>query len=348
MAHVLRLPRLLALAGVTLALASCGSSDDSSNETTTAASTAGAFPAKVEHEFGTTTVPSAPERIVVVGLTEQDTVLALGEKPVATTEWYGEQPYAVWPWAKPALGDAKPTVLKNSDGFDFEKIAGLSPDLIIGTNSGMKQADYDKLSKLAPTIGTPKGGSDYFAPWGDQVLLIAEALGKKDQGQALIDGVKDSYAKVAAEHPEWKGKTATFAQNAFYDGEILVYPEGLNTEFLTYLGFTINPKVTALKKNAGEQVGVSAERLDVIDADVIVFATESPSDVEKLEDVPTFNKLDAVSENRAVYTDGTLAGAMYFMTPLSFPYVLEHLVPQLEAAVAGKAPRKVVETAPTQ
>lgn len=343
MAHLLRLPRLLALAGLTLALASCGSDDSSSPETTTAASTSGAFPAKVEHKFGTTTVPAAPERIVVVGLTEQDTVLALGEKPIATTEWYGEQPYAVWPWARSALGAAKPTVLKNSDGFDFERIAGLAPDLIIGTNSGMKQADYDKLSKLAPTIAAGKGSTDYFSPWSDQVLLIAEALGKKEQGQALIDGVKDSYAKVAAAHPEWKGKTATFAQNAFYDGEIFVYPEGLNTEFLTYLGFEINPKVTALKKEDGVQVGVSAERLDVIDADVIVFATESPADVEKLEKVPTFNKLDAVRENRAVYTDATLAGAAYFATPLSFPYVLEHLVPQLEAAVAGKAPRNVVE-----
>lgn len=345
MPHVFRLSRLLAVAGATLALASCGSGDDSSTTSTTAAVESGAFPAKVEHKFGTTTVPAAPKRIVVVGLTEQDTVLALGEKPVATTEWYGDQPYAVWPWAQPALGGAKPTVLKSSDGFDFEKIAGLAPDLIIGTNSGMKNADYDKLSKLAPTIAAGKGSPDYFSPWSDQVLLIAEALGKKDQGQALIDGVKVSYAKVAAEHPEWQGKTATFSQNAFYEGEILVYPEGLNTEFLTYLGFKINPKVTALQKVQGEQVGVSAERLDVIDADVIVFATEKPEDVEELEKVPTFNKLGAVRENRAVYTDGTLAGAMYFMTPLSFPYVLEHLVPQLEAAVAGKAPRKVVETA---
>lgn len=344
MIHVSRLPRLLAVAGATLALASCGSDDDSSTEATKAAATSGAFPAKVEHKFGTTTVPSAPKRIVVVGLTEQDTVLALGEKPIATTEWYGEQPYAVWPWAQPALGDAKPTVLKTADGLDFERIAGLAPDLIVGTNAGIKQADYEKLSKLAPTIATPKGGSDYFAPWADQVLLISEALGKKQQGQALIDGVKDSYAKVAAAHPEWKGKTVTFSQNAFFDGEILVYPEGLNTEFLTYLGFTINPKVTALKKAEGEQVGVSAERLDVIDADVIVFATEKPEDVEELEKVPTFKQLDAVKQNRAVYTDGTLAGAMYFMTPLSFPYVLEHLVPQLEAAVAGKAPREIVET----
>ena len=35
---------------------------------------------------------------------------------------------------------------------------------------------------------------------------------------------------------------------------------------------------------------------------------------------------------------------MYFISPLSLPYVLEHLTPQLEAAVAGEAPQKMVDT----
>jgi iron complex transport system substrate-binding protein len=73
-----------------------------------------------------------------------------------------------------------------------------------------------------------------------------------------------------------------------------------------------------------------------------VFATEKPSDVVALEKVPTFDKLPAVAEHRSVYTDGTLAGALYFISPLSLPYVLERLTPQLEAAVAGEAPKQVV------
>jgi hypothetical protein len=34
--------------------------------------------------------------------------------------------------------------------------------------------------------------------------------------------------------------------------------------------------------------------------------------------------------------------ALYFISPLSLPYVLERLTPRLGAAVAGKAPKKVV------
>ena len=59
--------------------------------------------------------------------------------------------------------------------------------------------------------------------------------------------------------------------------------------------------------------------------------------------MPTFGRLDAVAQNRAVFTDGTLAGAMYFMTPLSLEYVLEKLPPQLDAALEGRAPRRVID-----
>ena len=154
------------------------------------------------------------------------------------------------------------------------------PDLIIGTNAGMQRADYEKLSKLAPTVPGGNGSTDYFSPWDDQVGLIAQALGKPAEGEALVKHVKDRYAKVAEQHPEFAGKTATFSQNGFYNGLIYLYPEGLNTEFLTYLGFEMNPKVNALDHKPGEQVAVSAERLDTLDADVIVFATETPSDVD--------------------------------------------------------------------
>lgn len=338
--------RRFAILIVLLVLPGCGSSDDSGGGSRGAAAASAGdapFPARVEHRFGATTVPQRPKRIVSVGLTEQDTVLALGYKPIATTEWYGEQPYAVWPWARAALGHAKPTVLQNADGFEFERIAALRPDLILGVNSGMSRADYEKLSRLAPTIPPGRGATDYFSPWHQQVELIAAALGKRAQGRALVQRIEDDYAQVAADHPEFRGKTATFSQGGFYDGLIYVYQDGLATDFLTMLGFEINPKLTPLQKKPGVQVAVSAERLDVLDADVIVFATEEPSAVADLKRVPTFDKLGAVADHRSVYTDETLAGALYFLSPLSLPYVLERLTPQLEQAVAGQAPRRVVE-----
>lgn len=344
---------LLVLASaLALIAAGCGGDDDNASSaatppaqtTTGGAATAGAFPVTVTHRYGTTTVDAAPKRIVTVGSTEQDVVLALGEQPVGVTEWYGGQPDATWPWAHQLLGTNKPTVLKADDGIDIESVAKLRPDLIVGTNSGMDKNMYKKLSALAPTVPGPKGGTLYFSPWDVQTQLIADAMGMHDQGTQLIAGVKETFADAVAAHPEFQGKTVTFSQNAFYDGKLYVYPPGLGVEFLELLGLTPNPKIAPLAE-PGSQAEISAERLDVIDADVLVFATEKPGDVKNLLKIPTFKPLDAVKGHRAVFTDPILSGAMYFETPLSLKYVAEHLTPLLAEAVAGKAPWAMAQAA---
>lgn len=339
--------RLLAVLGAaaTLAFAGCGGDDETTDSASASTPSDATFPATVEHRYGTTTVEKKPERIAVVGYTEQDTVLALGYKPVAVTEWYGEQPYATWPWAQAALGDAKPTVLSASDGIQFEKLVETRPDLIIGTNSGMTKADYTKLSKIAPTIAAPKGGTDYFSPWEDQTMQVARALGKPAAAERLISDIKAKYAKVAAEHPEFAGKTATFSQNAFYEGKLYVYPDGLSTEFLTMLGLEITPGLGKYAPAVGQQAEFSAENVDKIDADVLVVAAEADKDIPALEKVGTYARLGAVKGKRTIYTDPILSGAIYFISPLSLPYVLDRLTPQLVNALAGKQPAAIVDSA---
>jgi len=324
-----------------LLLAACGSDDSESpavSDPTTGAAAGGTFPATVEHKFGETVVPEEPKRVVSVGVTEQDVLLQLGVVPVGVTEWYGEQPDATWPWAHDLLDGAHPEVLHTDDGFEFEKIAALKPDLIVGTNAGMTKKDYQLFSAIAPTITTDEGSNDYFSPWQDQVLQIARGLGREADGQQIIDDLEADYAAVAAEHPEWADLTATFSQGGPYDGTLYVYPPGLSTDFLTELGFTMT---TGFEDYApeGSQAEISAENVGLIDADVIVFATEDEKGFEGLQDFGTIGSLSAVKENRSVYTDGTLAGAIYFDSPISRAYVLDKLTPMLEQATAGKAPR---------
>ena len=81
----------LALAGSLLA--GCGSDETDSaggSEDSPAAGGTpgqveeGAYPVSIDSKFGTAEVTEAPERVVVVGLVEQDALLALGIDPVAT------------------------------------------------------------------------------------------------------------------------------------------------------------------------------------------------------------------------------------------------------------------------
>ncbi|MGG7465677.1 ABC transporter substrate-binding protein [Plantibacter sp. YIM 135347] len=333
------LAALAASSVLAVALAGCSASGGSVEATSGNGGATDSFPVTVEHQYGSTTIPKEPERVVVVGITEQDILLELGVVPIAVTEWYGEQPSATWPWAAELLGGATPTVLETADGFQYEKIASLRPDLIIGTNAGMQKEDYAKLSKIAPTVTNKKGAELYFSDWQDQTRQVAKAVGRSAQGDELITGVADAYAAAAAAHPEFAGLTASFAQGVPYENNLWVYPDGLNTDFLTDLGFTITPGLEQYAPKPGQQAQMSPENIDLIEADVVVFATESPDGIDELLSFGTLANLGAVTENRAVYTDAILSGAIYFLTPLSQKYVIEKLVPRLVDAAAGKAPK---------
>ncbi|MGA8258309.1 MAG: ABC transporter substrate-binding protein, partial [Nocardioides sp.] len=331
----------------TVALAACGDGGSQAPAVATPPEATGAeviegtgtFPVTVEHRFGETTISAEPQRVVSVGLTEQDILLQFGVIPVAVTEWYGDQPDATWPWAHDLLGDTEPVVLSDDDGLEFEKIAGLDPDLIIGTNAGMTKRDYELLSQIAPTVSSIPDSLPYFSPWPDQVLQVARALGREADGQELVDRVQADYARVAEFHAdEWEGKTATFSQGEPYSGILYVYPDDLSTAFLTDLGFTITPGLEPFAPDIGSQAEISAENVELLEADVVVWATESSEGFDKLQAFSTVADLPAVKEQRSVYTDGTLAGAVYFLTPLSLEYVLENLTPMLEKAVASEAP----------
>lgn len=150
MSHAHRARRLAGLlAGVVLLVgtaAACGDSGSDTAAGTAAKSSASsdAFPVTIKHKFGSTTIKSEPQRIVTIGLTDQDAVLALGKVPVATTNWLGDYKGAIGPWAQDKLGSsAVPTVLKDTGtGPQIEKIAALKPDLIIALYSALTKAQY--------------------------------------------------------------------------------------------------------------------------------------------------------------------------------------------------------------
>jgi iron complex transport system substrate-binding protein len=340
----LRIAALVGSLSLLVGAAACGGDDDDSTSGAGSESSgeqaSGSFPVTVEHALGVTEVPAPPERIVTVGYTEQDTVLALGLTPVGVTEWYGDHPFATWPWAQDELGDAEPEVLTETDGLQYEAIAALRPDLILGVNAGLDEDSFAQLSEIAPTIAHPVGAEAWFGPWREQTLLIGQAVGMEDQAQALIDGIDADFADAAAEHPEFDGTSIVFLQNAFYDGEAIAYQEGLSTDFLTDLGFEIPGQLDEFVQEAeGSQAYIPLEQLSALDAaDVLLWATEDPSDRDALEEVPLYRALEEVEQGRLVFTDAVTAGAIYFTSPLSLPFVIENLVPALASTLAGDGP----------
>ncbi|HEU5486919.1 MAG TPA: ABC transporter substrate-binding protein [Microlunatus sp.] len=295
------------------------------------------FPTTVTHVYGKTTIEADPQRIVVIGYTEQDVLLALGLKPIATTQWVGDEPYAVFPWAKDELGDAKPTVLESVEGLQVDRIKELEPDLIIGTNSGLTRQDYDALSKVAPTIpNSGASGNDYYEPWTSQTVLVGQAVGRQAQAQKLVDDLTQRFADLAAAHPQFDGITAALAEAPYDDGSVIAWPDGLGTEFLTGLGFTIPESLSSYVSDDVAQAQIPGKDASVMnDAKVIIWGTDTVEDGADIEKDKILGKLDAVKDGRSIYTGEPLTSAIYFSSILSLPYVLDELVPRLEKILPG-------------
>jgi iron complex transport system substrate-binding protein len=320
-----------------LALAGCGADDEPAGQAGAASGGGSEFPVTIEHKYGTTEVPAPPERVVTVGYTEQDAVLALGVKPAGVREFMGGYDWRARPWAQEALGGEElPTVGKEQ--INFEQVAARRPDLIIGINSGMSEKDYGTLSKIAPTI--PQSGEfiDFGVPWQEQTLGSGRALGLEDEARKLVDEIEAQFARIREQHPEFDGKVAALAYGSDGGNFGAYASDDYRTRFFEDLGFKTPPEIDRI---AGKSfyTEFSEEQIKLIDQDVVVmFASED--DVIRN---PLYKRLKAVKEDRVIYLDldDQLAGALGFGSPLSLPYAAEGFAPLLEAALDGDPETKI-------
>lgn len=329
----------LSVLAVAPVLAACGDDSSSSSNGSSSGSEApaeeSAFPVTITHKYGETTIESAPSRVVSVGLTDQDMLMALGIVPVGITYWFGdEELQGVYPWARDALGDAElPTVLKDTNGIDVEAIAALGPDMIIGTYSGMTEAEYKKLSAMGvPVVAQSGDYADYGTPWDEAALTIGTAVGQPERSQEIIDGVKQRIADEAEANPEFQGQTAAVITP--YEGLFIYGPEDPRSRMLTDLGFDLHEVITTAD-DSEFGISLSAERTsDLGDIGVAVWL-----------DIAADKQVQQLFEGTTAYDEGRWfdisdeAGSYYvahsFVTPLSIPYVLDRYVPQLAAAADG-------------
>ena len=321
-----------------VALAACGS-DDSSSPTAGSPSEAGsepdAFPVTIEHKYGSTTIESEPKRVVVGGLREQDALLALGVVPVATTEWFGKHPGAIFPWARDELGDATvPTVLSNEDGFEVERIAAQRPDLILAIYAGMTKKEYRTLSEIAPVVAQPKGQVDYGSSWQEETLISGRAVGRPKRAQELVDETERLIAGAAAENPEFEGQTA--ANITDYQGIFVYGPQDVRTRMLEQLGFTYPKELrAAFPDDFGGQL--SDEKVELIDVGALLWFADGDRTVNELKSEKVYSTLDVRKEGRDVFIrkDDRVYEATSFPSVLSMPLLMKELVPRLAAAADG-------------
>ncbi|WP_207763675.1 ABC transporter substrate-binding protein [Mameliella alba] len=146
--------------------------------------TAGVAQARdVTHALGTTDVPDAPQRIVVLEFSFIDALAALEIVPVGIAD-DGQRDRVQPVWSE-RIGDGWTSVGTRKTP-SLEIIASLQPDLIIADKS-RHAAVYETLGQIAPTIVYDSLTGDY----GDMLEVadkIGAAIGRAEEMDAFLEG----------------------------------------------------------------------------------------------------------------------------------------------------------------
>ncbi|GAA4974014.1 iron-siderophore ABC transporter substrate-binding protein [Pseudonocardia tropica] len=148
---------------------------------------ADAAPRTVQTGDGPVEVPANPQRIVTLHNYTTTALLDVGVTPVGTIQVSGA---TMLPQFTRALSGV-PTVGQN-DQIDYEKIASLQPDLIVGGAVPGIDYGYDKLSAIAPTVMWPM---TVPADWKRVSVETAGLVGRTAQ----IEELRTRYDQRAAD-----------------------------------------------------------------------------------------------------------------------------------------------------
>ncbi|MFQ6548078.1 ABC transporter substrate-binding protein [Aestuariibius sp. 2305UL40-4] len=267
----------------------------------TLAAAAFAVPAagfEVEHSMGTTDVPGDPQRVVVLTNEGTEAALALGITPVgAANSWLGD------PWydhIADAMEGVEPVGKENA--VNLELIAALEPDLILG-NKQRHEEIYDQLSTIAPTILSERLRGD----WMENFALYAQALGRAEEGEAVMDAFRDRVAATSEALGEATEEEVSVIR--FLASQIRIYQlDSFSGVLLKQLGFA-RPQLQDVEAFV---LRVGKESIPDMDGDRIFHFTYDTGDGEgaaaaadALSD-PLWQQLSAVQAGRVHAVDDAI------------------------------------------
>lgn len=336
--------------GLALLLASCatgpagGSGASASAGSDSSGPGADAFPVAVDHVYGRTEIPAEPKRVATVSWVNQDVCLALGVVPVgmAAVEFGGNGNKST-DWFDAALekvdGAQRPTTWSEADGLDVQAIAAAEPDLILAVYSGITKEDYERLSKIAPTVAYPKDVPAFGTSWQQSTEVIGRALGRSEQAEQLVADLEKQIADTAAKHPQLKGASFIYGTvDPAAADQISIYTDVDNRpKLMEQLGMVQAEVVTQNSpKDQAFYFTWSPERADELDSDVLISWAASEDVRKSIESDPLLGSIPAVEAGGLVLqVDEQQVLSVSAISPLSIPFALEQIVPPIAEAVTA-------------
>ena len=322
--RALSLAALSVVAATSLLLTGCAGNSAAPADDAAQAATSDGFPVTISNVYGKTTIESKPTRVVAVDWGNNEAALALGVVPVAMPKvTYGDEDGdGLLPWVKDKLaelGADTPTLMDETDGYDYEAIADAKPDVILAATSGMTEDQYDTLSKIAPVVtfqGIPWGTS-----WQDMTILDGTALGLKAEAEKLVTSLEEHVKTEAAKYPALAGKSFLHTYIDPTDLSTLGFytTEDARTAYLTELGLTPSKYVASASKGSDQfWLTASTEQIENFEDVQVIVAYGSDEILKTLQNDALLGRIPAVADGAvALVPDNSTLSSAVDPSPLS-------------------------------
>lgn len=336
-----RTSRLILIAAVAavLALSGCGSApagqDTDSENGQPGDSAIEATTGSVSDAYGEVPITSA-KRVVAMSVSDAEAAVAAGVVPVAMAKAPVEP---VMPWTKERiqeLGAEDPELFEWSteDTIPYEEIASWAPDMILATGNNLSQDAHRQLNEIAPTLTAADAKT--ADSWQQQAERVSTVIGHQEDGQQAIKNAESSIATASSNHPAIKGTTFLVANFHSQDEVgVLADADAATVKFFSELGLELAPVAKEMTADTVPS-SLSLEKLDVLDAEVLVGYFPDPNLRAKYEKVPTFSSLPAVKGQHFYQPSDEEWRGLRSVSALSVPELADPIAAKIAEAVDGK------------
>jgi iron complex transport system substrate-binding protein len=260
--------------------------------------------------MGETEVCGQPQKIVVLGSSVLEPLLALDVQPAAYAD------YMILPTGNydtpsqqiPYLGSRITGQLANvglATSPSIEAILKVKPDLILGTEYNASQ--YETLSKTAPTL---------LLDWSNaekNLTTIAQAVGRSEKAEQLlmeteqqIMAARDTFAPVVATHP----KVLLLRSGELQDIYVGNRAFGHCSSLIQDLGFQLISPPGFDEFEQDNPASISLEMLPQLnDADLIILLGSNFSQPERLNGTAAFEN-HLLSDLKRAWKENAIAQSL--------------------------------------
>lgn len=195
------------IATLAMFAAGCGGENNADNGNNKDAMT-------IKHELGETKVAKNPEKVVVFDFGILDSLDKLGVEVTGL-------PQVTVPSYLSKYEDKKYENVGSLKEPDFEKIAGIGPELIIISTRQMEM--YDEFAEIAPTVYMPLDTANYMDSFTENMNTLGKIFDKEKEVEEELARIDERILELQEKVAEIEGKALVILAN---EGNISVYGPG--------------------------------------------------------------------------------------------------------------------------